>query len=196
MSYRLPSVSRILFFPQKLLKGADDKLALPLSQFQCGKCPAFKRIQAGSEIHTGQHEYYKNGMSSGPAPFPLPPRCSSALPDSLASAHPLFLFLLHSSNTPSTFFFLAHSSLVSTFPSLSWINPTCCTSFPACPANHYKFCGVQLHTQPTKNIFFPCQQAGQQGLIRSESYLVLVCGRWCGGPVTEWWWVQLYRPLV
>lgn len=107
MSYRLPSVSRILFFPQKLLKGADDKLALPLSQFQCGKCPAFKRIQAGSEIHTGQHEYYKNGMSSGPAPFPLPPRCSSALPDSLASAHPLFLFLLHSSNTPSTFFFFS-----------------------------------------------------------------------------------------
>lgn len=51
-------------------------------------------IQAGSEIHTGQREYYKNGMSSGPAAFPLPPRCSSALPDALASAHPLFL--LHS----------------------------------------------------------------------------------------------------
>lgn len=46
-------------------------------------------IQAGSEIHTGQHEYYKNGMSSGPAAFPLPPRCSSALPDALASVHPL-----------------------------------------------------------------------------------------------------------
>lgn len=59
-------------------------------------------IQAGSEIHTGQREYYKNGMSSGPAAVPLPPRCSSALPDAPSS--------FSSSLLPP--FLLAHSSLV------------------------------------------------------------------------------------